>query len=248
MLRRYLIIFLQRLLTLAGKPFLRRGHLDVSQHSIIIAPSTYSPWIVDQEFQNIYKEIRDYTPIDKYKLYELWQLTAQVAKLHGDLIEVGCGLGGSGCLIARQCQLQGITATVYLCDAFNGVIKPSADDPPYVGGTYSTSDKQIVERLSRELRLDNIQILRGVFPDETGEAVRNKNFRLCHVDIGTYQSSRDAVHWVWSRLVTGGVVVEDDYGYAATPGIRKYVHEISERSDNLAIHNLNGHSIMVKVR
>ena len=43
--------------------------------------ATYSPWNIDQHFINAYDDIQHHTLVDKYRCYELWQLTEQSAKL-----------------------------------------------------------------------------------------------------------------------------------------------------------------------
>jgi O-methyltransferase len=64
--------------------------------------------------------------------------------------------------------------------------------------------------------------------------------------VDVYQSAKDVLEWCWSRLSPGGVVLFDDYGFPACPGVRQLVDEQYGRSDRLVIHNLNGHAILVK--
>ena len=98
-----------------------RAHdLDI-RHAEVFPAATYSPWLSDEQFNRVYEVIRGNTLVDVYRCYELWQLVAQVAKLpDGDLIEIGVWRGGTGTLIARQCQLTGVENPVYLCDTFRG--------------------------------------------------------------------------------------------------------------------------------
>jgi O-methyltransferase len=53
--------------------------------------------------------------------------------------------------------------------------------------------------------------------------VENLKFRLCHIDVDVYQSAKDVTEWIWERLVSGGIIVYDDYGGDTTPGIARYV-------------------------
>jgi O-methyltransferase len=41
------------------------------------------------------------------------------------------------------------------------------------------------------MNLDNVEILEGVFPDQTGHLVENEEFRFCHIDVDVYQSAND---------------------------------------------------------
>ena len=96
--------------------------------------ATYAPWSVDNDFISIYGKIKNYTKVDKYRCFELWQLVKESSKLDGAIIEVGVWRGGSGCLIAKQAEYCNIKSTVYLCDTFTGVVKAGENDSLYKNG------------------------------------------------------------------------------------------------------------------
>jgi len=67
--------------------------------------ATYAPWLSDYLFNDTYKIAKNYTLVDEYRCYELWQLIEETAKLDEALIEVGVWRGGSGALIAKKQNL-----------------------------------------------------------------------------------------------------------------------------------------------
>lgn len=211
--------------------------------------ANYSPWNKDSLFLESLSEIQAYTLVDKYRCFELWKLVEQSAKLSsGNIIEIGVWRGGTGALIAKQAKNCGIIEKVYLCDTFAGVVKASPKDTSYIGGEHSDTSRKIVEDLvHNRLHLDNVDILEGIFPDQTGSQVENLKFRLCHIDVDVYQSAKDIDNWIWDKMVTGGMIVYDDYGSSSCDGITQYVEEQMNLSDRLVIHNLNGHAIIVKL-
>ena len=215
-----------------------------------IQPSAeYSPWNIDGLFQETYKKIKANTWVDKYRCYELWTLVEQSAKLSGGIIEIGVWRGGSGALIAKKAKLCEITNPVYLCDTFTGVVKAGLEDPIYKNGKHADTSKQIVDTLvHKQLNLDNVQILEGVFPEQTAHSIKEKKFRLCHIDVDVYESAKDIVNWIWDKMVIGGIIVYDDYGFDGTMGIRKFVDEQRSNKDRIVIHNLNGHAIIIKIK
>jgi O-methyltransferase len=73
-------------------------------------------------------------------------------------------------------------------------------------------------------------------------------FGYCHIDVDVYNSASDVVDWIWEKLIPGGVIVFDDYGFHTCTGITQFVNEQKQKNDRLVIHNLNGHAIMIKVR
>lgn len=220
-----------------------------SSYEFVLPAATYAPWNSDAAFREAYGKIAPYTLVDRYRCFELWNLVRQTSHLDGAVLEVGVWRGGTGALLAEASRLVGSTSPVYLCDTFSGVVKAGARDGFYSGGEHADTSLRIVEALVRDtLGLSSVTILSGVFPDETGERIAGCRFRLCHIDVDVYESARGIFEWVWPRLVPGGVVVYDDYGFAWCKGITRHVEEVCRGDDRLFLHNLNGHAILVKRR
>ena len=232
-----------------GKVGLRLAHLPTgrSGYDYVYPFANYAPWNSDAEFLCVYESIRPNTLVDIYRCWELWTLAGQTEKLGGGILEVGVWRGGTGALMAKRAQLDGAKDPVHLCDTFEGVVKASSQDTFYKGGEHADTAQHVVEDLVRALDLKNVRILKGIFPDETGHLVDpGARFGLCHIDVDVYSSARDVMDWIWDRMVPGGVVVYDDYGFSACEGITKYVNEQVGETDRLVLHNLNGHAIVVK--
>lgn len=213
----------------------------------ILPNATYAPWLSDHSFNETYKTIENYTLVDKYRCYELWQLVAETTKLRGTLIEIGSWRGGSGALIAKKAKLVGIKDVIYLCDTFKGIVKAGVNDSSHKDSELSDTSEKIVEEIIHKLKIDNIKLLTGIFPDETSHFITEKEFRFCHIDVDVYQSARDSVEWLWPKLVIGGLIIFDDYGDERCNGITKFVNEERKKSDRLVFYNLNGHAIMIKL-
>jgi O-methyltransferase len=211
--------------------------------------ATYAPWKADTEFLATYKLIQPNTLVDIYRCWELWTLVDQTAKRDGGILEVGVWRGGSGALMAKRVLSTGRNDPVYLCDTFEGVEKAGSLDSHYGGGEHSDTSQHIVEDLLRTLEVTNVRILKGIFPDETAARIEPEaRFRLVHIDVDVYQSAKDVMAWIWDRIVPGGIVVYDDYGFQVCQGITKYVNEQRSEKDRMVVHNLNGHAIVIKTR
>ncbi|MEO8567953.1 MAG: TylF/MycF/NovP-related O-methyltransferase [Ginsengibacter sp.] len=215
------------------------------RHFYNLPKATYSPWLQDKEFMAIYEISKHNTLVDIYRCYELWNLIKQTNKLKGDVIEVGVYKGGTGSLLASAVSKE---ATVFLCDTFSGVVKAGAKDNRYIGGEHADTSTEIVTGLFNKLNLSNFSILKGIFPEESALPIESKKFRFCHIDVDVYQSAKDIFDWVWQRMEKGGVVVFDDYGFAACEGITDLVNnELAPRKDLIMLHNLNGHAVLIKI-
>jgi O-methyltransferase len=208
----------------------------------------YAPWQADPAFLAAYTSIEKATFVDIYRCYELWMLVEQAAKLPGHLIEVGVWRGGTGALIARKAALCGIRETVYLCDTFAGIVKSGANDPVFRNGDLANTSQHYVETLLLErLQLQNVCILPGVFPDESGQPLEDKQFRLCHMDVDVYHSAKDITEWIWERMVVGGMIIYDDYGFIGCAGITMLIEEQAHFADRLVLRNMSGQAIVIKL-
>ena len=222
---------------------------SASQEYEVVRPNaTYSPWNKDNLFQEVLASIAGFTLVDKYRCFELWKLIEQVSKLkEGSIIEIGVWRGGTGALIAKKAKICGIEDRVFLCDTFTGVVKVGEKDSTYKGREHADTSRQVVEELIQtRMNLGNVEILEGIFPDQTGHRVEDLRFRFCHIDVDVYESAKDIVNWIWDKMVPGGIMVYDDYGFSTCDGITKYVEEQTMCKDKIVIHNLNGHAIIIK--
>ena len=213
--------------------------------------ANYTPWIGDPDFMSIYQQIKNNTLVDIYRCYELWQLVNKIQSLDAEaaFLEVGVWRGGTAGIMAKRLSLLKSNATLYLADTFTGVAKAGEKDAFYKGGEHQDTSLPLVEKLLNEkCGYPSYKILKGIFPEETMQLIEeNEKFGLCHIDVDVYHSAKDVMEWVWNRLITGGVVVFDDYGFHTCTGVTRLVEEYRDLPDRFVIHNLNGHAIMIKL-
>lgn len=226
--------------------------IDGFSFGYVFPSANYAPWQGDKAFMDIHNQIRGNTLVDIYRCYELWQLVKKVQSLNPQaaILEVGVWRGGTAGIMSKQLADLKSTATLYLADTFTGVAKAGANDSFYTGGEHSDTSRQIVEDvLKNKSGYINYQILQGIFPEDTAHEIKaGEQFGLCHIDVDVYTSAKDILEWVWDKLIPGGVVVFDDYGFHSCTGVTKLVEEYRNHTDRQIIHNLNGHAIMIKLK
>jgi O-methyltransferase len=227
-------------------PMVRGEAVRSGAHAMAYPVSTYAPWQADPGFQAVYGQVKGNTLVDIWRCYELWSLLGELSEIPGAVLEVGVWRGGSGALMAAQMASLGLADPVYLCDTWEGVVKTGPDDIYYRDGKHDDTSKAIVEALVARMGLGNVELLQGIFPEDTAAQVTAGTFRLVHVDVDVYRSAKDVFDWAWPRLSSGGIAVFDDYGFPACPGVTRFVDEQRRLSDRLVLHNLNGHGIVVK--
>ena len=205
--------------------------------------ATYSPWDDNPQFLSLYNEIRLHTLVDLYRCYELYTLCAQIQDMPGDLLEVGVWKGGTAKLM-RKFVSGG--STLYLADTFSGVVKASEKDSYYKGGEHSDTTEKIVHDLLGADANTNTVFLKGIFPDDTGGLVRGKSFKFVHIDVDTHDSARDSFFYIWDKMLTGGIVVFDDYGFNGCEGVTLFFNGL-HLENALKLYNINGHGIIIKI-
>jgi O-methyltransferase len=211
-------------------------------HSYLHVQATYSPWLSDKEFLCAYQIIREFTMVERERCYELWDLAKQSTKVNGAILEVGVWRGGTGCLLAMSAPVK----SVYLADTFEGVVKAGKNDNHYFGGEHADTSIQVVSKLLALVQVDNVRLLKGIFPDETAGELKGP-VSLLHIDVDVYQSAKDIVEWALPRLPVGGKIVFDDYGFFECEGVTRLVNEYRESLHSFDfIYNLNGHAILIR--
>jgi O-methyltransferase len=201
-----------------------------------------APWLDNPEFSELYELIRPNTLVDRVRCYSLYQICAQVKDLPGDVLEVGVWRGGTAGILTTRLP----SKTIYLADTFEGVVK-SSEWEHYRDGAHSDTSILVVEQLLCGLGVSNHVILRGSFPEDTGNHLGDRPLALVHIDVDVYLSAKAAFHHVWEQLVPGGIVIFDDYGFfSACGGVRRLIEEISSDRDKFFIHNVNAHAYVIK--
>ena len=214
------------------------------RHQQLIPNASYSPWLTDNLFLQTYEVIKNHTLVDIYRCYELYSIASGLNKLEGHCMEVGVWKGGTAAIIAKAVS-ENTATKVLLFDTFKGVPKAGAKDTLYKGGEHSDTSREVVIELMKELKLFNCEIHRGIFPDDFPNITIQK-LKMVHIDVDVYQSAKDIFEYVWPKLVVGGVVVFDDYGFWGCEGITKLFNGIMH-PNVFKVYNLNGHGLIAKI-
>ena len=207
----------------------------------------YRPWVRDKDFMETYLNTIGTTLIGIDRCFNLWKLVREAEKLpEGNYLEVGVYRGGSSLLINKRKQLLGSSACLYACDTFEGVVKAGPKDNIYKGGEHSVSIS-FAENLFKRFDMKNFKIMKGTFPEEdVFRELDHQKFRFCHIDVDVYQSAKDATEYLFPKLVSGGIIVYDDYGFYNCEGIRQLIYEQEVLPDRLVNCNSNGQALIIK--
>ena len=146
----------------------------------------------------------------------------EVLPLVGDAAEVGVYQGDSAEVICRELR----NDKVWLFDTFEGVPADMLDacERHFLGAFRDTCFDDVAKRMSA---YDNARLMPGVFP-ATARGLGRVNLKFVHVDADIYLSTLAALWWSWPNLVSGGIMLCDDYLCGSCPGAARAVHQFAD--------------------
>lgn len=142
--------------------------------------------------------------------------------LQGDTAEIGTAGGGTSELIA----LTNGGARHWACDTFEGLVDVGEKDEVLTNGMFRRSANSARERL-REYK--TIRVVQGYFPDSAPPMMARATYRFAHIDVDTYQSTKNCFEFFAGRMVSGGMIALDDVlpERSGCPGAQKAWLEIA---------------------
>jgi O-methyltransferase len=182
----------------------------------------FSPWQGEPAFERLYRQIRSHTLVSRDRAYMLWRTLQQSLHLAGDVIECGVFRGGTALLEAQTIAAQGGDRSLHLFDSFQGMPQTTAGVDRIQEGDFSTTSVEDVARLFEDYPF--VKIHQGFIP-QTFEGLTIDSIAWAHIDVDIYQSVLDCINYTYPRLVPGGVMIFDDYGFPCCAGARRAVDE-----------------------
>jgi O-methyltransferase len=139
----------------------------------------------------------------------------------GCAAEVGVYKGGSLKVIAKCFRDQ----KVFGFDTFEGLPRELwTEDEIHRPGDFNDTSLQSVRQYLSDC--PNVTLIAGIFPESANRHdLQRIELAFVHIDTDFYLCVRDAFNWVWPRMVSGGIVVFDDYGWKRCPGVSRVLSE-----------------------
>ncbi|WP_005033722.1 TylF/MycF/NovP-related O-methyltransferase [Holophaga foetida] len=148
------------------------------------------------------------------RAYLLCRMVQHASLLGGDLAECGVFRGGSAHLMAETlARLGGTGRQLHLFDTFCGVpdFADAKRDYHRAGDYGNTSLDAVQARLAAYG--GQCRFHPGVIPESFSGIDLGQRFSLVNVDVDLHPTTLACCHWFWPRLVPGGVMIFNDYGF-----------------------------------
>jgi O-methyltransferase len=189
------------------------------------------------------ERVRPYTLTSPERIYSCVRAAEYLVKnrIPGDFVECGVWKGGIVMALALTLLKQGDRERhLYLYDTFEGMAPPTDADVDFRGTTaaaqldesargpqgkvwaYAPLDEVRTAVLGTGIEASRVHFVKGKVED-TLPAQAPERIGLLRLDTDWYESTRHELEHLYPRLVSGGVIIIDDYGH--WQGARKATDE-----------------------
>ncbi|AFL69156.1 TylF/MycF/NovP-related O-methyltransferase [Sulfurospirillum barnesii] len=194
----------------------------------------------DMEFQTYYRDFVGDNFHSYDRKFTLMNLLKIVTHLSGNYAECGVFQGATAYLIANAMQNN---EKLFLYDTFEGLSEPSQEDGIYWSkGDLSAGIDFVKTRLKQ---FKTIEYKQGLIPIRFKENEETR-FKFVHVDVDLYQPTKDSIEFFYDRLVKGGLLICDDYGFKSCPGAKKAFDEVMQTKSENIIFLPTGQAFIIK--
>jgi len=180
-------------------------------------------WWRDEAFNQYLTRFDEANGMNCDRRWMLHQLLRLVDNVPGDTAECGVFAGSSSYVICQANQTASCQGKRHhMFDSFEGLSKPNEDD----GAHWTQGDLVYgLRKVQQNLRdFELTAYYPGWIPARFSD-VNDINFSFLHIDVDLYEPTRDSFAGFYSRVVDGGIILVDDYGFTTCPGATQAVDE-----------------------
>jgi O-methyltransferase len=227
-------------------------------------PSDIDPWVVE-----IVRKVRSRTMTTNENIHALCSAVSYLSAsgIAGDIVECGVWRGGSMMAAALALLRSGdVDRDLYLYDTYEGMSAPTDQDIDSQGrsalelfgadgrsgdNSESVWEPESVDGVRHAMASTGIDMARCHFikgrVEDTLPGSAPERIALLRLDTDWYESTRHELRTLGPRIVDGGILIIDDYGY--WKGARKATDEYLNTLDRrLYMHRIDSTARLVVVK
>ncbi|MBK9283693.1 MAG: class I SAM-dependent methyltransferase [Sphingobacteriaceae bacterium] len=202
-------------------------------------------FIKDPKFDHAYKLckelggnlLKDYDI--QWRVYILCCAAHQATKLEGDFIDCGVYTGFCTRAIIDFVNFEKLNKKYYLMDTFEGLDAKYSNEYEMkrndkLGYGKSGNLYDTVKNTFKEFK--NVELVKGSIP-ETLPLVKTEKISFLSIDMNTEVPEIAAMEYFWDKMVSGAIIVLDDYGYPGCEN-QKAAHDKFAASKGLLVFPL----------
>ncbi len=149
----------------------------------------------------------------QWRVHVLCWAAVHASKLEGDFVDCGVYSGFCTRAVMHYVDFQKLNKTYYLMDTFSGLDERfSSEYELQRNSKLGYKNQDMYEQVKVRFKDFRTKIIKGPIPDTLPQADPEK-VAFLSIDMNTEVPEVAALEYFWPKLVSGGIIVLDDYGY-----------------------------------
>lgn len=148
-----------------------------------------------------------------WRAYVICWAAERASHLPGDFVECGVNRGGYAMAVINYVNFHGLAKTFYLLDTYEGLVERLISPEERAHGVRAGEYEPCYDAVLRTFSpYPNVKVIKGIVP-ETLPQVQTDSVSFLSIDMNTRAPEIAAAEYFWDKLVSGAVIVLDDYGW-----------------------------------
>lgn len=188
---------------------------------------------------DIHKSIFDNCEI-YWRIHVLCWAASQAIQLEGDFVDCGVNTGIFARAVIDYTDFDSTGKKYYLLDTFAGLDERYSTEKEFeseLNQKYIAGKDTLYNEVKTIFEPFNTEIIKGTVPD-TLSRVKAEKVAYLSVDMNCVEPEVAALKFFWDKLVKGGIIILDDYGYANYYKEQKAAHDAFAASKGVEILTL----------
>jgi len=175
----------------------------------------------------------------EWRIHVLCWAASHAKHLDGDFVDCGVHTGIFARSVTNYIDFKKTGKKYYLLDTFSGLSEKYSSKEELNRNEKMNYNVRgdIYERVKETFKNFNVKIIKGAVP-ETLHQVDSSKICYLSIDMNCVQPEIDTLEFFWNKIVSGGVIILDDYGYANSTNDQKEAHDDFAKSKGVQILSL----------
>jgi O-methyltransferase len=174
----------------------------------------------------------------QWRVHVLCWAASHALNLAGDFVDCGVHTGIFARAVIHFTKFETTSKKYFLLDTFSGLDERYSSKEEMERNSAMGYDKNDPEKLYRQVIKTfegfNVNIIKGAVPD-TLPMVNTNKISYLSVDMNCAAPEVAALEFFWDKMVSGGVIILDDYGYADSHTEQRLAHDAFAKKKNVQI-------------
>jgi hypothetical protein len=197
-------------------PTVFQGPLTYQADGLIT--SNNCDFIEDPRFKKAYALAAATNPWEGFnmpwRVYIVCWFADFVKHLPGEFVECGVNTGAYSRSVIDYINFPGLNKTFYLLDTYEGLVANQITEKEKKAGieSYLQNYQNVYEQVIQTFKNFKVKIIKGAVP---GTLPQCDAKQICYlsIDMNVIEPEIAAANYFWDKIVKGGVMILDDYGF-----------------------------------